>query len=330
MKKLSQKSSRTLFRVLLGVVLSALLIAVSVAVYTNQGYKKGVAITTESEAMFSSSMLKQISISNITDENNYATSDVITGTAEDETRVNFSFEVYNYAPNTPTRVNPADIIYDLTVTLTGSNITNTSNYSVKNEDNDATGFAGSTCTISNLSLRRGVVSVNRFTVTMPKQDVTAGVKFAIKAVPHDSSRGVVNDMGLAIVVTPVFIDDTPAAMNSWSGRWVEKTFSATKSLKPSECSAFNYEISGVGKGKLTLEWPDALEIDPFFLESIGISESSGNSVTFPVDSSQQAAYTIRFYRTGTEFSSPYAEDSFTDWPSITTFVPDAEATTREK
>lgn len=299
---------------LIGLVALAAVIGVSFAIYTNQGYKKGVAITAENIAMFSSNLLDQITESQAQNASNFEKKEMYVTTEEDSSH--FTFDVYNYEPNTPTRVNPNDIRYTLTVEIQGlTENTDVSGYSVNNEQ-----FDGLTCVLPGQTLHRGTIHSNNYVITLPKAAVEAGnVKFAITAKPEAGSQSAVNSMCLAALVTPYISSSDTPVVTDWSGHWVEKQ---TEGIKPSDCSAFNYEISGVGKGTITLAWnTDALSIDTKF-RPLGLTVSE-NSVSFQVDSDIQDVYNIRFYRTATAFETPYEEDSFKDWPALVSFTPES-------
>lgn len=325
MKK-TKRNSIQFFPGIFAIVMFALLIAVSVAVYTNQGYKKGVAITADSDAMFSSNLLEQIPEGNADNQGVYQTKDASALLGTDTEMVSFSFEIYNYAPNAPNRVNPIDIIYDLTVSIVSSDSTMTKEgFSVKPNEDDPVYFSENECIIEGLKLARPNVSTHSFTVNMPKAAVDKFVQFAIKAVPQSESLKATNNMGLAIIVTPVLSTGGTPEVIGWSGHWVEKTLagSTTSNLKPSDCDAFNYELSGTGQGTVTLTWPPALSIDPIFLDEVVETQNNNNSISFQVNSNEKAVYKIRFYRTGESFPTEYPEGTFTTgtaWPAIDTFV----------
>lgn len=315
MKKIIQKNSRKLLPLFLGVFALIVFITASVAIYTNQGYKKGVAITADSVAMFSSNRLDQISKDDT--GAGFSKKDVAVQDAENET-VNFSFAIYNYAPNTPTRINPNDITYDLTATWSGNAGSEGLNgFQMQQQGGTVQDFTEKSCVISDLRLTHGVRSSHTFTVTMPKAALNAGVKFTIKAMPQAGSYSAVNNKALAVILTPYQSSEVTLVTNNWTGHWVEKTYADTQTgLKPSDCAAFNYEISGSGKGTITLTCPAGLEIDAEFLKKHGLV--AGDTVTFLVDSATESLYTIRFYRTGDTLV--YSEDSFNEWPRIDTYT----------
>lgn len=321
MKKIIQKNSRKLLPLFLGVFALIVFITASVAIYTNQGYKKGVAITADSVAMFSSNRLDQISKDDT--DAGFSKKDVAVQDSGNET-VNFSFTIYNYAPNAPTRINPNDITYDLTATWSGNTGSESLSGFQMQQGSAVQEFVDKSCTISNLTLAHGVSASHTFTVTMPKAALNAGVKLTIKAMPQAGSYSAVNNKALAVILTPYQSSEVTPVTNNWTGHWVEKTYAATQpALKPSDCAAFNYEISGSGKGTITLTCPTGMEIDAEFLkkhtELTPVISVSGDTVTLSVDSNtKESLYTIRFYRTGTELA--YPEGSFDNWTGIDTYI----------
>ena len=105
----------------------------------------------------------------------------------------------------------------------------------------------------------------------------------------------------------------------WSGEFTDNI----TGTKPTDFDAYNYVISGVGKGTITLTYDNAkLELDKNDLEILsGYKKTENGSktiITFPVDTTAENAvsrYAVHFYqKNGTaldEFSEEYAKTEFT-------------------
>ncbi|MCR4727016.1 MAG: hypothetical protein K5753_07350 [Clostridia bacterium] len=87
----------------------------------------------------------------------------------------------------------------------------------------------------------------------------------------------------------------PGAANSWTG-----DFSDDKANAPSVYDGYNYLITGVGEGTVTLTWDNTrVELSDYskqILLSIEGATQTGSSVTFRVDSDVESRYDLQFYK----------------------------------
>lgn len=277
-------------------------VVVSLAAYTSQGFKKGVATVTSSPARFSSDLLGQVSQS--APESDYTTTTPSVTTGGDTSTI--AFNVYNYPPNLPGSYNEKDVEYTLEVTIRGA--TDYAQFRV-----DGTLFSTETLTTGSYKLARGAANHQPHTITMPT-DLVGSVSFVVIAKPTAATANAVNQMWLAAKVHPTSSSGGTVTANDWKGHLVDNTANA----QVKDYDAINYEIYGTGKGSLTLTWPNSLEIDKHFLNEKSLTATSDTtnntqSVTISVDASDWDSRTIQFY---------YTNGPLTDWPAITyTFVP---------
>lgn len=85
------------------------------------------------------------------------------------------------------------------------------------------------------------------------------------------------------------------AADSWSGSFSDDTATA-----PSGYDGFNYMITGVGSGTVTLAWDDTkVGLSYYSLQSLlsidGVTQT-GSSISFPVDSGTESRYDLQFYK----------------------------------
>ena len=85
------------------------------------------------------------------------------------------------------------------------------------------------------------------------------------------------------------------AADSWTG-----SFSDDRSHTPSEYDGYNYVITGVGSGTVTLTWNaaklDLSDVSLHELAQITNFSQTSNSVTFPVDAEVTSRYELQFYK----------------------------------
>ena len=85
------------------------------------------------------------------------------------------------------------------------------------------------------------------------------------------------------------------ASNAWTGSFNDDTDTA-----PAGYDGYNYLISGMGDGTVTLSWDDTrVSLSYYSLQTLlaitGASQT-GSSVTFPVDSDVESRYDLQFYK----------------------------------
>ena len=96
------------------------------------------------------------------------------------------------------------------------------------------------------------------------------------------------------------------AADSWTG-----SFSDDRSHTPSEYDGYNYVITGVGSGTVTLTWDatklDLSDVSLHELAQIANFSQTSNSVTFPVDAEVTSRYELQFYKVGIPAATTWAE-----------------------
>ncbi len=88
------------------------------------------------------------------------------------------------------------------------------------------------------------------------------------------------------------------ASNAWSG-----SFNDDRSTPPSAYDGFNYLVSGIGSGRVTITWNSSLVTISYeslvTLLDIAGTTTTSNSVSFNVDSDVVGRYEIQFYKVDT-------------------------------
>lgn len=88
------------------------------------------------------------------------------------------------------------------------------------------------------------------------------------------------------------------ASNAWSG-----SFNDDRSTPPSAYDGFNYLVSGIGSGRVTITWNSSLVTISYeslvTLRDIAGTTTTSNSVSFNVDSDIVGRYEIQFYKVDT-------------------------------
>ncbi|MBR5942742.1 MAG: hypothetical protein IKZ81_05300, partial [Clostridia bacterium] len=96
------------------------------------------------------------------------------------------------------------------------------------------------------------------------------------------------------------------AADSWTG-----SFSDDRSHTPSEYDGYNYVITGVGSGTVTLTWDatklDLSDVSLHELAQIANFSQTSNSVTFPVDAEDTSRYELQFYKVGIPAATTWAQ-----------------------
>lgn len=231
---------------------------------------------------------------------------------------NFDITVSNFVHNNPSIINEHDITYRMIFTLVNASdnttvITNNyDGFSVKIGEQAQT-ITNGVCTISDQTLGGKQSSTNTYDITVPKSFINT-VNIKVEAVPDEQSYNYTDQKKLARIFT---FSEYSERTTKWTGYFSETTVEGY--------DAFNYIITGQGKGTITLIWnPTQLEINKVFLDTNNIDESStGNNkqMVFSVDSDKKSQYNIQFYKT--------ANGTYTNIESLGVsclFTPDATTT----
>ncbi|MDD4849981.1 MAG: hypothetical protein PHO10_04710 [Gemmiger sp.] len=296
--------------------LVVLLATASFAAYTNSGYKKGVATTNGSAAMFSANCLLQYDAGTTT----YGDLPLAfpKDTGDSPAPVSYDIIIYNRSPYDATQINPEDITYTLKVTIQGlATPANYVGYSINDEPFDATG----TCTIPSQKLAGGRASSNTYKLTLPYAGV-GSASFVVTATPEPASNGAVNSKMLARNLYTT--EYTQATAAQWAGTFADSSQTTT----PANLDAFNYAITGSGAGTFTLTWDTTyLQLDPFFQKEITTlspgaytAPTAGNttaSLAIPVSATTQSYYLVQFYRTAAPNATTETWERVAQWVTYT-------------
>lgn len=206
----------------------------------------------------------------------------------DDTEVSFQLNVANVAKESPLIPNEKDINYELSITATAK-IGESYEGEFEVEDTTYTASANLTDKV----LTGGIVDRDNYKISMKYADV-AKVKMLIMATPAEESKGAVDNKILARKLTFFTYTASEGESSGWTGEIIEGNQST-------ESSALNYEVTGYGKGTITITWnAEKFEIDPYFLEDmqdeILTNDGKNTKVTFSVDSGTIDYYLIQFYR----------------------------------
>lgn len=275
--------------------------SISLAAYTNQSYKKGVATTNGSKACFSSNYLKQYDNGTASfDDDTY----LLTFLKQENAPATVTEEltISNHAPDDATLYNTKDITYTLKFTLEALNNTSITytNYLIDNTSFSADG----TLQLDNQQLIGGRSSINKYNITIPYADI-GNVCITVTATPTEPAN-VNNKMLARKLYTTLYTQGTTDAFN-WKGALSDKT----ESNSPEAYHAYNFEISGTaGSGTVTLTWDTRfVEIDPFFAAgTVSETDSNRKTYTFSVNATGKDAvnyYLIQFYRTSANVATSW-------------------------
>ncbi len=225
--------------------------------------------------------------------------------------------VCNFAQNDRNNYNENNIHYTFYAGISDPDNVLNGNYngfSVKYNSSDTVNFnENGKVIIDELCLSTGSSVTDNFIITAPKENLES-ISILIKAVPVTADYIYTNDYYLAKEYR--FINSASNAI-LWSGDFTDKfalknTLANSSEADTKKYNGFNYEISGNGKGMVTLSWnTDFVEIDPDFVSSLNvqpvndenssikkISFSVGEIITVNEDEYETInIYQIQFYRT---------------------------------
>ena len=243
-------------------------------------FLKSVAVSGTSQALFASDMLTGYT-SETLDDGNIAIRSVIADTSGET--CSFTFRIYNHLLGDKNKVNDKDVNATLSVTATGT----TKAWSISGSPALAAG--GNVA----LSFPANRATMYTYTVTFAKDDLNKA-SFTVKAQVGADSPGT-NLKWLAAKIAPA--ERAEVTASGVSGEWVDKNSDDTNF---SNFDAYNYRVTVTGATtKVTLEWGDWIELDPFFAKNhMNDGEQatvSGNSITYDASPGSEI---ITFYRKG--------------------------------
>lgn len=281
----------------------ALLVSVSYAAYINLDIAKWVVSTGSgaNSVRFSSNYLYAVN----SDETSYSTRKITPKTENDTAK--FTVEVCNYIYGNPTAVNGKDITYTLTARLVPVGETlpdGITGITVNETQFDASG----TWTSENKKMNAKTATTDRYQFSMP-ESMKNLVSIEIVAEPDEASYSATNQKKLAAKI--VFKD--ASLTNNWDGKFIDES----EGRQPTDYDGFNYEISGSGKGTVTITWDDILEISHWF----GQGTVKGNSCTFEVGGENApTAYMTQFYIKDREAFETVFQDGEDPWKQLDNLV----------
>ena len=243
-------------------------------------FLKSVAVSGTSQALFASDMLTGYTNETL-DEGNIAVRSVIADTSGET--CSFTFRIYNHLLGDKNKVNDKDVNATLSVTATGT----TKAWSISGSPALAAG--GNVA----LSFPANSATMYTYTVKFAKDDLNKA-SFTVKAQVGPNSPGT-NLKWLAAKIAPA--ERAEVTASGVSGEWVDKNSDDTNF---SYFDAYNYRVTVTGATtKVTLEWGDWIELDPFFAKNhMNDGEQatvSGNSITYDASPGSEI---ITFYRKG--------------------------------
>lgn len=267
----------------------------SLSIYMRQAFQRGVARNRNNETVrFTSNYLQACTYN--AEETDYAGRTVLFS-EKDKSQESLSIEidVLNYVSGNENLVSQKDITYTMKISVSALSGTLDGKYTAKYENetekeiNAATPYEKKQMTLTGRNPR-----VHKYYVTIPGSALDK-VKITATAVPDASS--VTNNQKLAAIIAPCTAAET--AEFSYDSTFID----ATENTSPKEYAAFNYLVSiSSGKAEATLEWnKDVLEIDSYFLKSLGKAENisailEDGRLTFTMDQpSGTGEYLIPFY-----------------------------------
>lgn len=284
----------------------ALLVSVSYAAYINLDIAKWVVSTGSgaNSVRFSSNYLYAVN----SDETSYSTRKITPKTENDTAK--FTVEVCNYIYGNPTAVNGKDITYTLTARLVPVGETlpdGITGITVNGTQFDASG----TWTSENKKMNAKTATTDRYQFSMP-ESMKDLVSIEIVAEPDEASYSATNQKKLAAKI--VFKD--ASLTNNWDGKFIDES----DGRQPTDYDGFNYEISGSGKGTVTLKImnPEVLEISPWF--GAGVNQGNNSWVITVGDDGQPTAYMTQFYIKDREAFKAVFKDGEDPWKQLDNLV----------
>lgn len=276
-----------------GIVLGVLLlvfslgIAGSYAAYVNYNSAKKVVATGETtKVFFSSNYLYLVNQS----ETSYRLRRILPTMTADGTGYTFTVQICNYVYGNRDQVNEKDITYHLIVSLRaadgGELPENSGTVTVNQTEIGNTGQL----TTEDTTLPGKQAKMDSYTIFIPKE-LRDTIRIEIVAEPDSASYAAVANQKLAVILTIA----EQKMVNTWTGRFIDD-----QQTEPRKYDGLNYEISGTGKGTITLTWSaSVLQISPWFLEDVNARDVGAGTCTFDVGGENQPdAYQLQFYKAG--------------------------------
>ena len=273
------------YRVAAGIFSIGMLILIvsgSFAAYTSfNSVKRVVSTDRRSDTMFGSNYLTLL---NLTD-NNYSIRRITL--SEEDDKNTFTVKVCNYAWGDKSLYNTKDIMYTVQaklIAMDGGNLPESiAQIKINDTEFNANEFnANGECELTNQELKTGKAGENTYRFELPAE-LKNKIEIQIVAEPTDESAEAVNSQKLAAVIS--FADYE--SVKSWTGHFLD---SQTGRI-PADYDAFNYEISGNGAGRVTMTWPESLQLSKWTTDGKQVT----GPYSFDVDGATTAVQ-FQFYR----------------------------------
>lgn len=292
-------------KVLIISVILILIVAIgTIAAYTSRSYVKGVATTPKQGLALSSDYLVVVAQSATDDK--YAVRKILLDEKSDDdpTPYTFSFYIQNSSDGS---VSEKSMRYELQITGLPAGA------EVYRETENITGNVN-TGALSPLMPAYTKVTHN-YKITIPKDTIKTLPDIVIKAIPDVDSDSSGNMLAAKVQLSVAGV----VAGFSYSGNFLDKT----QENAPHEFAAFNYEVSISNASEahtMVLMWnPNYVEIDPLFLEDIGVTSGNSGRVEFQMDA-EKNSYLIKFYRMKGQNPSETWQSNWTEFEKTISFT----------
>lgn len=262
-------------RILILLVLACLVLLATgtYAAYTNTAFVKRVVTTgiDTSAVPFSSNYLYEFN------GGSYI-SHVITASA-DSTSIDLT--LFNSPKNDSTQFSSTDIVYTISITVLdkdGNQVQSPPLPAISPEE------------YQNGTLTGGQFSFDSYTLTFTKETIAALADCTLR-ITATSISGLTPPITLAADFQVV---STSGESTAWHGQF-------TDSGSAKDLDAFNYEISGTAKGKVTIDWSQSANYVTlsrwFWLDLDQTPNPTAKNITFSVGGEDQpTSYLLQFYR----------------------------------
>ena len=285
------------------------------AAYTSRSFVKGVATTPKQGLGLSSDYLVVVAKSAIEDK--YAVRKILLDekSEDDTTPYTFTFYIQNSSDGS---VNEKSMQYTLFVNgiPEGGRIERSVEDITENITDAAKKIDGATAPLMPAYTK----TTHFYKVSIPKEEIKNVQEIVIKAIPDEDSDSSGNMLAAKFQPSVAGV----VAGFSYSGVFID----ATTSNNPSDFAAFNYEVmvfNATEPHQMVLTWDIRyLEIDPLFLEKIGVESGNSGSVEFPMDA-EHNSYLIRFYRLDGKDTTSDWQSSWENLKNIITFTEKVQA-----
>ena len=313
-KRVQNGLKRYCFIVCMVIVAVLVVKNISFAAYTNFNSVKRVISTTKTDdTRFSSNYLLLIDM----ETKEYPLRRISPAEIPDNdvTYYSFTVQICNYVFGNMVLYNNADINYAFTVKVMTKDNSGTLPYGVEGitVNNTSIGSSGEMTKEDNI-LTGGSATSHSYRIIVPEtlKDV---VNIEISATPKAGSYTAVDNQKLAAKIS--LSTFTPS--ENWTGKFIDN-----QSINVCDYDGFNYEISGNGKGTITLKWTDNLQLSPWFVNDVNATKKDEKEYSFAVGTTESSptAYQLQFYKEANNLLQSTTWEALSS--SITvTFTPEA-------